>query len=74
MLQQFGEYIMPDSCEMGEWQLVDAQRWRSPAAGSRSEARAEAGGSQVQCFVGPLRVPIQLATPVCSTTTSGTEE
>jgi hypothetical protein len=29
---------------------LDAERWRSPAAGSRSEARAEAGGSQVQRF------------------------
>src|SRR5437016_4250471 len=28
-----------------------AERWRSPAAGSGSEARADAGGSQVQCFV-----------------------
>jgi len=31
---------------------IGAERWRSPAAGSRSEARAEAGGSQVQRFVG----------------------
>src|SRR5262249_47829413 len=31
--------------------LWSAQRWRSPAAGSGSEARADAGGSQVQCLV-----------------------
>ena len=30
---------------------MEAERWRSPAAGSRSEGRAEAGGSQVQCVV-----------------------
>src|SRR5712691_9987664 len=30
---------------------IEAERSRSPAAGSRSEARAEAGGSQVQCNV-----------------------
>src|SRR5262249_51590236 len=30
----------------------EAERWRSPAAGSRSEERAKAGGSQVQRFVG----------------------
>jgi hypothetical protein len=29
----------------------EAERWRSPAAGSRSEVRADAGGSQVQRFV-----------------------
>src|SRR5262249_32986430 len=27
---------------------IDAERWRSPAVGSGSEARADAGGSQVQ--------------------------
>src|SRR5215831_1232229 len=27
--------------------VLARERWRSPAAGSRSEARAEAGGSQV---------------------------
>jgi hypothetical protein len=30
----------------------EAERRRSPAAESGSEARADAGGSQVQCFVG----------------------
>src|SRR5688500_2287748 len=32
---------------------MQPNRWRSPAAGSRSEGRAEAGGSQVQCLVRP---------------------
>jgi hypothetical protein len=43
----------PFTCHMKE-----AERWRSPAAGSGSEARADAGGSQVQRFV----------SPACSTT------
>jgi hypothetical protein len=30
---------------------IEAERWRSPAAGSRSDAGAKAGGSQVQCLV-----------------------
>src|SRR5713226_2689495 len=30
---------------------IEAERWRSPAAGSGSEARADAGGSQVQRLV-----------------------
>src|SRR5215211_1829345 len=30
-----------------------AERWRSPAAGSGRDAGANAGGSQVQCFVRP---------------------
>jgi hypothetical protein len=40
---------------------VEAERWRSPAAGSGSDVGAEASGSQVQCFDtygGPLlRIP-----------------
>jgi len=35
--------------------LHTAERWRSPAAGSGSDAGADAGGSQVQCVVRPLR-------------------
>ena len=31
--------------------MCAAQRWRSPAAGSGSDAGADAGGSQVQRFV-----------------------
>src|SRR5438128_231484 len=31
--------------------MNEAERWRSPAAGSGSDAGADAGGSQVQCFV-----------------------
>ena len=31
--------------------LFDAERWRSPAAGSGSDVGADAGGSQVQCVV-----------------------
>ena len=40
------------------------ERWRSPAAGSRSEVRAEAGGSQVQrCVSQPCRNGITLLAP-----------
>jgi hypothetical protein len=36
--------------------ICSAQRRRSPAAGSRSEERAEAGDGQVQCVVRPATV------------------
>jgi len=38
-----------------------AERWRSPAAGSRSEGRVEAVGSQVQCCVRPVTTHRQAA-------------
>src|SRR5262245_28780049 len=40
-----------DKCSLQDNQPFEAERWRSPAAGSRSEARAKAGGGQVQCLV-----------------------
>jgi hypothetical protein len=42
-----------------------AQRWRSPAAGSGSDAGADAGGSQVQCFVRPHSEPLPGLHPPC---------
>src|SRR5712664_4210546 len=46
-----------------------AERPNSPAAGSRSEARAEAGGGQVQCLVrlGGLRQATRRAPPPIDT-------
>ena len=32
---------------------MEAERWRSPAAGSGSDAGADAVGNQVQCVVSP---------------------
>src|SRR5712691_207608 len=57
-------------CNMrGTLDDVDAERWRSPAAGSGSEARADAGGSQVQCLVRPGRCEgdcSRIGCPLCS--------
>ena len=41
-------YIVSLGVSLGFSRALDAERWRSPAAGSRSDAGAEAGGSQVQ--------------------------
>jgi hypothetical protein len=42
---------MPRWPKSSSRELYNAERWRSPAAGSGSDKGADAVGSQVQCFV-----------------------
>src|SRR5215472_12039957 len=48
VLSSFRHLLIPLGCVN---RSQSAERCASPAAGSRSEARAEAGGGQVQCLV-----------------------